>query len=225
MSQNINELIRAFQKNPSYWIVTTVVLLFMIRLFGSFLFNTLFTFIIISGLLHIGFNDFRKAAIYTVIIMIIMSLINYFGPNASAEGFDNLNEKANSLGSGLDEALKQLESLSKMTHKTDGENLPKDTVLKGDKKDEKQVGGAPVVTVNGKTQPVEEFNQWSTEEQGKVFKGLVNKNTKRPAATAQRELFQLIDTVKQLQDTVEQLAPTLKEGKKIMDAFENIKMN
>jgi len=97
--------------------------------------------------------------------------------------------------------------------------------IKLDKQNKNGAGskGVPVVTINGKTQPVEEFNQLDEEEQAKLYKG-VNKKPQRDTAVAQRDLYQLIDTVKQLQETVDNLGPTLKEGKKIMDAFENIKM-
>lgn len=41
-------------------------------------------------------------------------------------------------------------------------------------------------------------------------------------AEAQRETYRMIDTVKQLRTTVESLAPTLKEGKKILEAFKKL---
>ncbi len=43
-------------------------------------------------------------------------------------------------------------------------------------------------------------------------------------AQSQRDTYRLNDTVKQLQDVVEGLAPTIREGKKIMTMFEQLKL-
>ena len=52
------------------------------------------------------------------------------------------------------------------------------------------------------------------------------KDDKTPNALkqAQKETYQLIDTVNALKDTITTLAPVLNEGKKIMSMFENIKI-
>jgi energy-coupling factor transporter transmembrane protein EcfT len=49
---------------------------------------------------------------------------------------------------------------------------------------------------------------------------------KKPNALkqAQKEAYQLIDTVNALKDTVNTLAPVLSEGKKLMDIFQNLKI-
>lgn len=41
---------------------------------------------------------------------------------------------------------------------------------------------------------------------------------------AQKEAYELIDTVNALKDTVNTLAPVLSEGKKLMDIFQNLKL-
>ena len=41
---------------------------------------------------------------------------------------------------------------------------------------------------------------------------------------AQKEAYELIDTVNALKDTVNTLAPVLQEGKKLMGIFENLKL-
>lgn len=41
-------------------------------------------------------------------------------------------------------------------------------------------------------------------------------------ASAQRETFRLINTVKQLDTTIKELAPTLKSGKKIIEAYQKL---
>jgi hypothetical protein len=52
------------------------------------------------------------------------------------------------------------------------------------------------------------------------------KDDKTPNALkqAQKETYQLIDTVNALKDTITTLGPVLSEGKKIMSMFENIKI-
>ena len=51
-------------------------------------------------------------------------------------------------------------------------------------------------------------------------------NDKVPNALkeAQKETYALIDTVNTLKSTIETLTPVLKEGKKLMDMFENIRV-
>jgi len=41
---------------------------------------------------------------------------------------------------------------------------------------------------------------------------------------AQRQTYQLIDTVKQLKDTINELAPMLKQGKDVLGQLEALKM-
>ena len=44
-------------------------------------------------------------------------------------------------------------------------------------------------------------------------------------ADAQKETYRMIDTVKQLKTTFESLAPTIKEGRKILEAFKKLDIN
>jgi hypothetical protein len=182
-----------------------------LRIGGSLLLNNIVSYLIITILLHFGFNDWKRSAIYSAIILVIINLVHHIG--YTTEGYDN-----------LDDALKKLAALGDSKHETKEEPKKKKDAKEKDTKETKK--GIPVVTMNGKTQPVEEFNQLDDEEKAKLYKslGTENKAVKRESAVAQRDLYQLIDTVKQLQETVDHLGPTLKEGKKIMDAFENIKM-
>ncbi len=230
----LQKLISEFKKNPVYWVCAVTFLSLFLRIGGSLLLNNIVSYCIITILLHFGFNDWKKSAIYSAIILVIINLVHHIG--YTTEGYDN-----------LDEAIKQLTALGQSQHKdvdkstndtksttaTDKASVVNDnktTIKQTLDKDKQNTGtgkgdkGVPVVTINGKTQPVEEFNQLDEEEQAKIYKG-INKPIKREGAVAQRDLYQLIDTVKQLQETVDNLGPTLKEGKKIMDAFENIKMD
>ncbi len=45
-----------------------------------------------------------------------------------------------------------------------------------------------------------------------------------PLKQAQKEAYELIDTVNALKDTVNTLAPVLTEGRKLMDVFQNLKL-
>lgn len=195
-----------FQKNPCYWVGVIIFLSLFLRIGGSLLINNLFSYLIITLLLYMGFKDWNKALVYAAIILVVINLVHHIG--YTREGFDN-----------LDDAIKKLGGLR---NKTDSETKPD-----SDTKTNSETKGIPVVSLNGKKQAVGEFDQLSDEEKSNLYKNL-NKEEKtvtRESATAQRDLYQLIDTVKQLQDTVNQLGPTLKEGKKIMDAFENIKLD
>ena len=51
-------------------------------------------------------------------------------------------------------------------------------------------------------------------------------NDKKPNALkdAQKEAYELIDTVNALKDTINTLSPVLMEGKKLMSLFENLKI-
>jgi len=199
----MQKILNEFKNNRVVYLVCAIVFMSLfLRIGGSLLLNNIVSYLIITILLHFGFNDWKRSAIYSAIILVIINLVHHIG--YTTEGYDN-----------LDDALKKLTALGNSKHEIKEEPKKKDT-----KK------GIPVVTMNGKTQPVEEFNQLDDEEKAKLYKslGTENKAVKRESAVAQRDLYQLIDTVKQLQETVDHLGPTLKEGKKIMDAFENIKM-
>jgi len=210
-----------FKKNPVYWVCAVVFLSLFLRIGGSLLLNNIVSYIIITILLHFGFNDWTQSAIYSAIILVVINLVHHIG--YTTEGYDN-----------LEDALNKLKTLGDSKHKDDAETTKKEeapstaatsTKKQAGDKDAVPTKGIPVVTMNGKTQPVEEFNQLDDEEKAKLYKSVgENKPVKRDTAVAQRDLYQLIDTVKQLQETVDHLGPTLKEGKKIMDAFENIKM-
>lgn len=62
--------------------------------------------------------------------------------------------------------------------------------------------------------------------------GIININTDKykddkipnPLKQAQKETYELIDTVNTLKDTITTLAPVLKEGKKLIDIFHNLKI-
>ena len=212
------------QSNPCYLVGGVVFLSLFLRISNPLFFNNLFSFLIITFLLNLGFRDWSKSVIFSAIIVVVMNLVLSFG--YSQEGFEN-----------LDDALKKLRELGEVQHKLDDDEDENSGEKDGGKDSETNVKkdgggngektGIPVVTLNGKKQPMEEFNQLSDKEKGQLYKGLSqeNKTVQRESAVAQRDLFQLIDTVKQLQSTVEELGPTLKEGKKIMDAFENIKID
>ncbi len=49
-------------------------------------------------------------------------------------------------------------------------------------------------------------------------------NKSNPLKQAQKEAYELIDSVNALKDTITTLAPVLKEGKKLMNIFENLKI-
>jgi hypothetical protein len=51
-----------------------------------------------------------------------------------------------------------------------------------------------------------------------------NDNVPNPLKIAQKEAFQLIDTVSALNDTLTTLSPVLSEGKKLMDMFNNFQI-
>ncbi len=51
-----------------------------------------------------------------------------------------------------------------------------------------------------------------------------SKEGNSPLKQAQMETYQLMDTMKNLQDTINTLSPVLQEGKKVMDMFNNFKL-
>lgn len=215
----ISKILNEFKKNPVYWVCTVVFMSLFLRIGGSLLLNNIVSYCIITILLHFGFNDWKQSAIYSAIILVIINLVHHIG--YTTEGYDNLEDALNklkTLGNSQHKDTDDKPTVDKATENKATENKPK-----VDKEKPNIPKGIPVVSMNGKTQPVEEFNQLDDEEKAKLYKS-IGQPVKRDTAVAQRDLYQLIDTVKQLQETVDHLGPTLKEGKKIMDAFENIKM-
>lgn len=200
------------RNNPNYWIGAVIGMALLLRISNSPMLNNLVSYAIITVLLNMGFKDWQKSLIYALAIVIVVNIVHRVGMR---EGFEN-----------LEDAIAKLTQL-KHSNEDSGKN-DKEVDGKNDKKKE-EAKGIPVIKIKGKAHAVEEYDQMSDVEKNKLYRGLEKKDgkdglPKRASAGAQRELFQLIDTVKQLQSTVEELGPTLKEGKKIMDAFENINM-
>jgi superfamily II RNA helicase len=78
--------------------------------------------------------------------------------------------------------------------------------------------------VNGGIKLTENDLKETTDPINVDIKKYSDDNTPNALKIAQKETYELMNTVSALKDTITTLAPVLQEGKKLMNMFENIKL-
>ena len=158
------------------------------------------TMLVVGGVVHLVTNSVRDGVIAGLLFGVVSYLPTLIRRmRGEVEGFEGNTETDDGDIMEMIESLEQdLDKAKKHSHEADLSDKDKDK-LQSDK--ELEIG----------------------HEEGKASK----KSSDKPAAetspaVAQRETFRLINTVKQLDSTIKNLAPTLKQGKKILEAYEKI---
>jgi hypothetical protein len=203
-------------------IIFIIILLF--KQYMNFIGQSIVVFLIIYLVIYIIINHHINALYGTIAIFIVLFIINYLDSYKSVEHFENdIDNK---------EPFLNLLKIKDQPGEQTGEQTREQTGSKVDsikKLDElaSSAGTADFMDQLGdKLNGGIEFNK----DDLKLTKPLnhdfsKNKNEdKDPRAKSQKELYELVDTVKTLQETITNLGPVLTEGRKIMDMFENFKI-
>lgn len=211
MVKNINYFNLQFKNEEIRLILVTIVILVIILLFKN-QFVSILEKIIIFTIIFLLILIISKNLIITIftscIVFLLLNLmVNY---KNTVENFQNEVDKANIE---LDKAEKKIDEPSFDKSIFENDDFKKSTSNIQDL----------LKKINGGIELKEE----DLKETGKIGIDTAKySDDKKPNALkqAQKEAYELIDTVNALKDTVNTLAPVLQEGKKLMGVFENLKL-
>lgn len=213
--QDINYFNMDLNKKQTRIILVTIVILLIILLFKkqfATLMEKIIIFMILFLLLLIISKNLVLTSIGSIILFLLINLLmnNQF----KIENFQNETEKLN-------------EKIDKMGKKDDKNDLEEPTFDKNIfNMDEFKKSSDGIQNLLKKVNGGIELKEDDTKETGEIGIDIKKySDDKKPNALkqAQKEAYELIDTVNALKDTVNTLAPVLQEGKKLMGIFENLK--
>lgn len=213
--QDINYFNIELNKKESRVVLITIVILLIILLFkkqfASILEKIIIFMILFLLILIISKNLILTGISSIVLLLLINLLVNY---KSDIENFQNESEKINDK---LDEMVKKVDDKKVEEPVFDKSIFNTDDYKKSSEGIEKLLK-----KVNGGIE-LKDDDLKETGEIGIDHKKYSDDNKPNPLKQAQREAYELIDTVNALKDTVNTLSPVLQEGKKLMDIFENLK--
>ena len=199
-------------KNLLCYIFLIILLIFVLlfKHFINFTIQSVIVFVLLYLVIYIITNKCLNAFIGAIIIFIVLYSTNYmYYHNTVYEGFDNKETFLNLFKENQDRNQSQDNS-----HKDNkSEKISDDPTEIMNKLADKLDGGIQFNPDDlNKTKPLNhDFTKNKDED-------------KDPRAKSQKELYELVDTIKTLQETITTLGPVLSEGRKIMDMFENFKI-
>lgn len=216
-------------QNRNY-LTVFIILLILLRIFyiNSFsITQHLLNIVLILSILFMIFKNIKSAFIYTIGIVVVYLLLVYYVMRNNFEKFENEvggKEDANEVGGkeekkdddGKDGLRAELDALIKKfesDHKSGKNNIDSSKL---EKHTQKLKGGI-------------ELNDDDTTENEPIgidtTEMLHDEIKPDPLKKAQKETYELIDTIGILKETVQSLNPVLSEGKKVMDLFKGLNMD
>lgn len=207
VKNNINYFKIEFKNEQIRVILITIVILIVILLFRkqfAYVFEKIIIFAIIFLLLLVISKNLIISIFASCIIFLLLNLI--IGYKYTVENFQN-----------------EVEKISNELEKTDEPTFDK-SIFENDEFKKSAEGIQDLLKqLNGGIQLQSDdlketgtlgidTNKYSDDKKPNVLK------------QAQKEAYELIDTVNALKDTVSTLTPVLQEGKKLMGIFENLKI-
>jgi hypothetical protein len=185
--------------------------------------------LLLFGLLLLITKDVKRALRYSIIIFIIITIIqlsiqgrslyeNFTSEDDSGiDAVKGSNENENENEKGPDDALR--DELSALLKKIESENVSGKSNISTEKL-EKYTD-----RLKGKIK-VKEDDLEENEPVGIDTSAMAHDEIKMdPLKKAQKETYELIDTIGILKETVQSLNPVLSEGKKVMDLFKGLNMD
>jgi hypothetical protein len=202
--------------------ILILVLILAFRKLINFIIQKVLVFLIIFLL----FLSLTKNMIITIIgSILVFLLINLiFSYNKTIESFEDQKEEKKEEKKDEDKKENKLEDINK--YKDLLENQP--GFIKNIFEDEKVKKSAQGIQdllgkLNGGIK-LKDDDLVETKSLGVDSNKYADDKTPTPLKIAQKEAFELIDTVNALNDTITTLSPVLQEGKKLMDMFQNISL-
>lgn len=201
-----------------------IILLILLRIFYINTFSItqhVLNIILIFSILFMIFKNMKCALKYTVGIIVVYLLLVYYVMHNDFENFKNESEdkeenKKSKDSDGKDNMRAELDALIKKfeaDHKSGKSNIDSSKI---EKYTQKLKGGI-------------ELNDDDTTENEPIgidISQMMHDEIKPdPLKKAQKETYELIDTIGILKETVQSLNPVLSEGKKVMDLFKGLNMD
>ena len=190
--------------NKEVRILLTIVIILVIILLFRKIFNSIVERIIVFSILFLLFLIISKNLIITfigscIIFLLVNLIINY---RNTIENFEDLKEVDKELFT--DTASDKLSTNTSLTDSVNGIQELLKKVNGGIKLNDDDLKETNILNID-----LKKYN-----------------DDKKPNALkdAQKETYELINTVNALKDTISTLAPVLQEGKKLMNIFENLKI-
>lgn len=219
-----NKVINLSSKNK-YYLTFFIVILILIRIFSTYNFTltNLLNILLIFSIIFMICKNIRKTFIYTLIFILLYIFIISFILKNNYENFENSE----------DEVQKKDEDQKKPYDNKDNLRAELDTLIK---KFEAQhnSGSSNIDTsklekytdrLKGKIE-LKDDDTTENEPVGIDTSKMVHDEIKPdPLKKAQKETYELIDTIGILKETVQSLNPVLSEGKKVMDLFKGLNMD
>ena len=175
-----------------------IIILLLITIFApdKIEYNILLSFIIIFLILSSLTNNIYKSAFITFLIVTVLNVASYYLKFCHVEHFSN-NQSIT------------MEDIEKITNNDNDEDNTKDKDNKIEEDFNKTISDNNLNNKNLDSKDKEEFKSQPAEID---------------YHTAQKQTYNLIDTVKILENTIKDLSPTLIQGKKIIEALDNLNL-
>ncbi len=216
-----NKSINLSSKN-NYYLIAFILLLILIRIFSTynFTFSNLLNIFLVFTILFALFKNIKKAIIYTIIFAILYMITIYFILKNNFENFENSEDeekpKSDKKDDNKEELRAQLDSLIKKFESQHNSGKSNIDTSKLEKYTEH---------LKGKIE-LKDDDTTENEPVGIDTSKMVHDEIKPdPLKKAQKETYELIDTISILKETVQSLNPVLSEGKKVMDLFKGLNMD
>ena len=208
------------------YLTAFIILLILLRIFYINTFNVtqhVLNILLIFSILFMIFKNIKSVLKYTVGIVIVYSLLVYYVMRNDFENFENeddehvqKDEKKKSEDSDeKDDMRAELDALIKKfeaQHKSGKSNIDTSKIEKYTDR------------LKGKIE-LKEDDTTENEPVGIDTTEMLHDEVKPdPLKKAQKETYELIDTIGILKETVQSLNPVLSEGKKVMDLFKGLNM-
>jgi len=200
-----------YDKNTLIKLVVCIFLILIIifRNNYSYIVSYISSFILIYILVDFTIKNVILSICYTLIIWLLLYIIfqNYSYPTSTIHLNERFENESESESQGQDQDKKERVShLKEIIKKLEGGiALTKDDLIEKNNINDYDFK-------KSKVSPDEDYN---------IKDKNINELTPREA---QKETFELINTVKQLKDTVNELAPVLKQGKSILSSLSALKI-
>jgi hypothetical protein len=207
------------------YLITFIILLVLLRIFYINTFNItqhILNILLIFSILFMIFKNIKNAFIYTAGIIVVYAFLVYYviRNNYGFENFENESEDEeknknnhsddkDGLRAELDALIKKFEA----QHKSGKSNIDTSKIEKYTDR------------LKGKIE-LKDDDTTENDPVGIDTSQMMHDEIKPdPLKKAQKETYELIDTIGILKETVQSLNPVLSEGKKVMDLFKGLNMD
>ncbi len=227
-----NKISNLSVQNRNY-LVSFIVVLILLRIFYINTFNVIqhiLNIVLIFSILFMIVKNIKCALKYTAVITVLyLALVYYVMRNNY--GFENFeNEDVNEVGAKKED---KKESISKDADGKDGLRAELDALIKKFEAQHKSgtsnIDTSKIEKYTDRLKGKIELNDDDTTENEPVgidTSQMMHDEIKPdPLKKAQKETYELIDTIGILKETVQSLNPVLSEGKKVMDLFKGLNMD